>query len=71
MIVASVAKAQAESLLIWAQQWEADGRSGASEVAFLLKRAAHGVGMIADDKTPVFDPLPHAADPAVEEPREG
>lgn len=51
-----VAKAQADTLTTWAEEWARDGGPGSSEVSFLLSRASRlmrGAG-----KEP--DPLPEA-----------
>ena len=37
------ARAQAETLLDWARQWERDDVSGATEITFLLRRTARQI----------------------------
>jgi hypothetical protein len=65
-----IAKAHAATLGEWADNYDRDGGEGATEVSFLLRRAARMIG-----KTSGFDTgLPverEASDPAVTEPLAG
>lgn len=53
----AVAKAQADSLDTWADQWSRDQAEGSSEAAFLMRRAAR---MMRGEVVPFIEPLPAA-----------
>ena len=47
-MIRSVVLAQARTVRDWARQYELENAPGASEVAFLCKRLAHAMEMMAD-----------------------
>lgn len=63
-----VAKAHADTLVEWAQQYERDGAEGSSEIAFLLRRAATMIGKGAGFR---IDLPPGALDERLPAPVEG
>lgn len=49
-----IASAQVDSLREWARLWEANPGSGATEIAFLMRRTVQQIArMMSDDPEPV------------------
>lgn len=65
-----VLKAKALTLSGWAEEFRNDSRSGSTEVAFLLSRAARAMVAIADGEPVPDEPVP-VKDPPMDEARPG
>lgn len=67
----SILRAHYDTMIEWGDLYAHDGREGTMEVAFLLRRAAIKIAKIADLKVTNLPPEPKAAEPGVEDMRDG